>query len=657
MRDTEFLGVALICHEKLLELNLAPFSFAILKFPNHVSTIVELVPLTPENSYMQTSKDKNVLILHPIIEETLILSSSQSSHDCRTTSLLPTQFIIRMAVEQETSSTNVVHTMSAICELEPLENVVCVEPEGDLQLEIHLHLIYCTNDDYEARLTSSDTSRDDICSSYLQKQVTENLFLKCVAESAFVFIPLPPVPSISNQSQVAIFQVGKLEVRTENGNSENPINCKQSFRIRSTRDIKTIIASTALVDNSVNISQETILTCPGYNSLIEEILSLANLPVKDAAPTGVLVAGCKGVGKSRLAAVILQTLLGHSIGSSSILSTNDVILQASTTSDISQLKKYIEKFIITSKRHQKILIIDDLDSAITDDDDSIVDTEKRNTLNAILSVIDTLHFRTSIDTESFPVFILGFCCDEASIPASLMKVGRFEKTISMFPPTEKQRQQILNEMMKSLPIDAPDMDDNETRTKWSTVIAQYTGGCVTSDLKGICVDALTRSIARSKANSLEVIGVQWDDIKEATRNCMPSQLAQLDVTLTRDMDEVNIIKYESLKDEFFASFHNFGGYDELKAKIYRSVILPWKRWNPTTVSSTDYISSLERTVRPPTGVLFHGPSGTGKTFAAECLASALRLNVIRVSTVSYIDITQISSIFLILDIDTFLRHS
>jgi len=638
MRDTEFLGVALICHEKLLELNLAPFSFAILKFPNHVSTIVELVPLTPENSYMQSSENENSLILHPIVEETLIMSSLQNIHDCRTTSLLPNQFMIRLAVEQETSSsTNVVRSLSVICQLEPLENIVYIEPEGDLQLEIHLHLIYCTNDEYEARLTSSDTtSRDDIYSSYLQKQVTNNLFLKCIAENAFVYIPLPPVPSISKQSQVAIFQVGKLEVRTENCNSTNHINGKQSFRIRSTRDIKTTITSTTLADNSENLSQETILSCPGYKSLIEEILSLANLPVKDAAPTGVLVAGCKGVGKSRLAAVILQRLLGHSVGSSSVLSANDVILQASTTSEMSQLKKYIEKFIITSKRHQKILIIDDLDSAITDDDDSTVDNEKRNALNAILSVVDTLHSRTSVDTESFPVFILSFCSDTTSIPASLGKVGRFEKTISMFPPTEKQRQQILNEMMNSLPIDAPDMDENETRTKWSTVIAQYTGGCVASDLKGICVDALTRSIARSKANSLEVIGVQWNDIKEATRICMPSQLAQLDVTLTRDVDEVNIIKYESLKDEFLASFHSFGGYDELKAKIYRSIILPWKRWNTTTAPPTYSISSLERTVPPPTGVLFHGPSGTGKTFAAECLASALRLNVIRVSIIGYI---------------------
>jgi transitional endoplasmic reticulum ATPase len=282
-------------------------------------------------------------------------------------------------------------------------------------------------------------------------------------------------------------------------------------------------------------------------------------------------------------------------------------------------------------------MIDDFDSVISDDDDSVVDYEKRNALNAITSVIDTLHSKMFSNTESFPVFILGFCSNIESMPASLVKVGRFEKIISMFPPTEKQRQQILDDMIHSLPIHTPEMDENEARTKWSRVIAQYTGGCVASDLKSICIDALTRSMARSKANSLEVRRVLWDDMKEATRNCVPSQLAQLDVTLTRDIDDVHNTKYNSLKDEFLASFQCFGGYDELKAKIYRTVILPWKRRNSTPELSTASISSLKGIPSPPTGVLFHGPSGTGKTFAAECLASALRLNVIRVSTIGVVE--------------------
>ena len=635
MRDSQFLGVAFIRHEKLQELNLSPFSIAKLKFPNHVSTVVELLPLTMETSQKASEENDCTMILHPIMEEALVIVSAQNNHDGQQMSLLPNQFIVRITADNEYNSTDLIRTLRSICEVEPLEHVINIEPGGKFHLKIHLHLLYCTNDEYESKLSSDDDNEDLSC-SYLQKQVTENLLFKYISENSLVFVPLPPVPSISKQSQIAVFQVNKIEIRTEDYNSTNNINCQSSFRIRSTRDIETTIISSNLIHNATNLSQEAILTCPGYESLIEEILSLANLPLEEAAPTGVLITGCKGVGKSRLASVILQRLLGNHASSSKILSANDIILQASSTYDASQLQKYIERFVLTSKSNQRILIIDDLDSVISDDDESMVDYEKRNALNAIISVVDTLHSRKLADVNSIPVFILGFCSDIDLIPGSLVKIGRFEKTISMFPPTEKQREQILNEMIHSLPIHAPEKDENEARIKWSTAIAQYTGGCVASDLKAICVDALTRSMARSKVNSLEVKGVQWDDIKEATRNCVPSQLAQLDVTLSRDIDKVHHTQQLTLKDEFLASFQCFGGYGELKAKIYRTVILPWKRRNTTTESSTMSISSLEKMIAPPTGVLFHGPSGTGKTFAAECLASALRLNVIRVSALGLI---------------------
>lgn len=636
MRDSQFLGVAFIRHEKLLELNLSPFSIAKLKFPNHVSTIVELVPLTIETPQKTSNENDYTMILHPIMEEALVIVSAQNNHNGQKMSLLPNQFIVRITVDNEYNSSDLIRTLSSICEVEPLEHVINIEPGGKFHLNIHLHLLYCTNDEYESKLTSDDDTEDSSC-SYLQKQVTESLLLKYVSENTLVFVPLPPVSSISKQSQIAVFEVKKIEIRTENHNSMNDIKYQSSFRIRSTQNIETTITSTNLIHDATHLSQESMLTCPGYESLIEEILSLANFPLEEAAPTGVLVAGCKGVGKSRLASVVLQCLLGQYAASSNILSANDIILEASSTYDVSQLQKYIEKFVLTSKSNQRILIIDDLDSVISYDDESMVDYEKRNALNAIISVVDTLHPRKFTDIDSIPVFILGFCCSIDLIPDSLVKIGRFEKTISMFPPTEKQREQILNEMIHCLPIHTPENDENEARIKWSTVIAQYTGGCVASDLKAICVDALTRSMARSKVNSLEVKGVQWDDIKEATRNCIPSQLAQLDVTLSRDIDKVHHTQHLTLKEEFLASFQCFGGYGELKAKIYRTVILPWKRRYTTTELSTTSISSLERMIAPPTGVLFHGPSGTGKTFAAECLASALRLNVIRIRTADILD--------------------
>ena len=44
--------------------------------------------------------------------------------------------------------------------------------------------------------------------------------------------------------------------------------------------------------------------CPGYEKLVNEIVSFANIRVESASPTGILVTGCAGVGKSTLVSLL-----------------------------------------------------------------------------------------------------------------------------------------------------------------------------------------------------------------------------------------------------------------------------------------------------------------------------------------------------------------
>jgi hypothetical protein len=46
--------------------------------------------------------------------------------------------------------------------------------------------------------------------------------------------------------------------------------------------------------------KELEYACPGYESALNELLSLAKLTGTPAAPTGILLSGCAGVGKSRM---------------------------------------------------------------------------------------------------------------------------------------------------------------------------------------------------------------------------------------------------------------------------------------------------------------------------------------------------------------------
>mmetsp|Transcript_7453 Transcript_7453/g.9483 ORF Transcript_7453/g.9483 Transcript_7453/m.9483 type:complete len:841 (-) Transcript_7453:45-2567(-) len=435
--------------------------------------------------------------------------------------------------------------------------------------------------------------------------------------------------------------------------------------------------------------------CPGYEELVQDIVQMANITIQSGSPTAVLLSGCKGVGKSRLASSVMKILTNDSTVVQ-MISAKDILLQASSSStDVTELKQRImSKYNTHASSHkQPILIMDDLDILLENENDTssthLLD-ERRTSLHAIIDCIDKLiargrerfksnemQYRTNstrhFKSRRFP-FILGICCSHASnLPSSLHRIGRFEKIIAMMPPSEMQRQHILREMLHQLPILSEHENDDTSMCKlihaWAAVLANQTAGCVASDLKRICIDGLTRSISRRSVDNstkddhdddndnkyLSIInyqemlleetekGISWEDIKEAARTCIPSQLAYLDVTTSRDDDNEYFdisSKHSSnnrdTKDRFNFSWRNFGGYSEMKSKIYRAVFKPWcRRYSDNTDMRA--MSALEKEIALPTGILFHGASGTGKTFAADCLANSLGLNVVKVRASDILD--------------------
>jgi len=174
----------------------------------------------------------------------------------------------------------------------------------------------------------------------------------------------------------------------------------------------------------------------------------------------------------------------------------------------------------------------------------------------------------------------------------------------------------------------------------------------------IRVDALTRAMSntfssRTSTQLDEVCDIQdrilrqftscqyyalsWEDLKEATRSCIPSQLVDLDVSLARTWDDETLLYESSTKESwkrlFDLSWAHFGGYKEMKDRLYQTVVRPWRASFQESYGSEEGPWKLSR----PTGVLFHGPSGTGKSLAAECLASSLSLNIIKVRASNVLD--------------------
>jgi SpoVK/Ycf46/Vps4 family AAA+-type ATPase len=335
----------------------------------------------------------------------------------------------------------------------------------------------------------------------------------------------------------------------------------------------------------------------------------------------------------------------------SIISANDVLLgRSSPPNDRHRRGK---SFYHYTEKHgnvngasgcpDRLLIIDDLDAVIGDADEtdtsSFIDSEQVRALDAIISLMDD-----AINDNSHRCFVLGISRSSwAQLPPRLARVGRFEKVVAMLPPTLVQRRNIFAFWLSTL---LPRGDDitamDNTARQWAELLAPRTAGCVASDIRRICADALTRAAARMQlqlphTQSTYEVDVSWEDVKEAAISCVPSQLSSMDVipaTLFKGNDHV-----VDSRTEFELAWKNFGGYDEVKKRLYRTVVRPWKYHIMETESSFDrtidgWVDGILGASKP-SGVLFHGPSGCGKTDAAMCLASSLGLHCVKVSFISF----------------------
>eukprot|EP00957_Ditylum_brightwellii_P105168 8016768-Ditylum_brightwellii.AAC.1 len=129
--------------------------------------------------------------------------------------------------------------------------------------------------------------------------------------------------------------------------------------------------------------------------------------------------------------------------------------------------------------------------------------------------------------------------------------------VDVIPPTQRQREDMLCYMLKDLPLSSLSSSEKKEGTqeleqrikRWSSLLAMRTAGCVASDLKRLCVDAFTKAYARShgyregtsshylygkKEQEKELI-VTWEDLKLAALSCIPSQLADLDVSTVQHL--------------------------------------------------------------------------------------------------------------------------
>jgi SpoVK/Ycf46/Vps4 family AAA+-type ATPase len=440
-------------------------------------------------------------------------------------------------------------------------------------------------------------------SSNLQQLVHVALSNRWVMNGALVLLSLAAAASVADDDDCYMLALVS-SIQAEEG-AACRLGSVDTFQVHLQPPMDNSLFERATVSFNNDWAAET--TCPGYQSLLQE---LKNLLCSVASPSGVLLTGCSGAGKSRVASALAYDLARDYSWNIHWTSLQEVLLRASWASEEVLLD------LLGPKQNgpDSLLIVDDLDvlAMETADDLLMLDNERRLVLNVLIQVLDK--------AVASGVRIVGISQDESMLPLAIVKIGRLEKIVSVHTPSQLQRELILVDILQQSSALV-----HVTVLQWAQLLASATAGFVAADLRRLAADAWTRAISKSgETNAVPT----WDDWREAVMSCTPSQLAALDVI--KPTLFLNNTTRANWLDIHESSWKQFAGYDSIKKRLFRTVVAPWRRLLSSELGQTSPVA-------PPSGLLFHGESGCGKSLAASCIQSSIGLPMIKVRASDVLD--------------------
>ena len=307
------------------------------------------------------------------------------------------------------------------------------------------------------------------------------------------------------------------------------------------------------------------------------------------APKGLLLYGPPGTGKTLIAKAIASETKLHFIK----VDGPEIIHKFYGESE-ARLREIFEE---ATSQAPSIIFIDEIDAIAPKRADVLGDVEKR-VVAQLLALMDGMVPRGH-------VVVIGATNIPEKIDSALRRPGRFDREITIPVPNTQGRLAILKIHSRHMPL-APDVSLDR--------LAQITHGFVGADLEVLCKEAGMVAFRRyllvlggkdphSLLTAPENLQITGEDFLTALRDIEPSATREF-------LMERPAVKWEDI-----------GGLKEIKQTLIS--IVDWPHRYP----------ELFRAGRlsPPSGILFSGPAGTGKTLMAKALAGETGLNFIQIS--------------------------
>ncbi|MDR2522428.1 MAG: CDC48 family AAA ATPase [Synergistaceae bacterium] len=359
------------------------------------------------------------------------------------------------------------------------------------------------------------------------------------------------------------------------------------------------ILKNAKIAQPKKISYEDI---GGLDSQIRHIREMIELPLRFPQvferlgiqpPKGVLLYGPPGTGKT----VIARAVANETDAWFTHISGPEIIGKFYGESE-ERLRNIFEE---AQSRAPSIVFIDEIDAIAPKREDMSGEKQvERRVVAQLLALMDGLESRGQI-------VVIGATNIPNSLDPALRRPGRFDREISIPIPDRKGRHESLLIHTRGMPL-AQESDAVDLRR-----VADLSHGFVGADLEALAKEAAMACVR----DVLPHVNLQTQEIPY-------EKIAALEVKMSHFMSALMEIEPSAIREVFVeipdVTWEDVGGLDNIKEELFNAVQWPLQR-----------PELFERyAIRPPKGILLHGPSGTGKTLLTKALAKESGINFISV---------------------------
>ncbi|HJJ22609.1 MAG TPA: CDC48 family AAA ATPase [Nitrosopumilus sp.] len=345
------------------------------------------------------------------------------------------------------------------------------------------------------------------------------------------------------------------------------------------------------------VPQVTYEDIGGISNEIKKVREMIELPLRHPeifeklgieAPKGVLLYGPPGTGKTLLAKAVANESQAHFIS----ISGPEIMSKFYGESEA----RLREIFKEAREKSPSIIFVDEIDS-IAPKREEVTGEVERRVVSQMLSLMDGLEARGK-------VIVIAATNRPNAIDPALRRPGRFDREIEIKVPDKKGRKDILLIHSRNMPLN-DDVDIDR--------ISSVSHGYVGADLEYLCKEAAMKCLRRLlpvldlaeeklPPETLDKLIVNQDDFTKALVEVTPSGMREVFI-------ESPDVKWDDV-----------GGLKEVKQELQEAVEWPMKY--PGLYDKLGH--------KMPSGILLHGPSGTGKTLLAKAVATESEANFISV---------------------------